>query len=189
MHRARAARPRGFDSLPSLSDVGTFSFRWIKPFWYFCLKKRYKASLALYRFCKQKYQKWIIHRKLRVPTSEREGKLSNPRGRAARARCMEKIYGNLRKPARLPRARAMQWFPAGHRYSTKFSSRLVARGTQCYGFTVSLGNKNLFISESCSILVFTTVMGSSRHAEAKNDVNNCQGQTTSRENAIRFFKL
>jgi hypothetical protein len=28
-------------------------------------------------------------------------------------------------------------------------------------------------SESCSILVFTTVMGSSRHAEAKNDVNNC----------------
>jgi hypothetical protein len=27
MHRARAAGPRGFDSLPSLSDVGTFSFR------------------------------------------------------------------------------------------------------------------------------------------------------------------
>jgi hypothetical protein len=25
MHRARAARLRGFDSLPSLSDVGTFS--------------------------------------------------------------------------------------------------------------------------------------------------------------------
>ena len=32
MHRARAARPRGFDSLPSLSDVGTFSFRRILPF-------------------------------------------------------------------------------------------------------------------------------------------------------------
>ena len=32
----------------------------------------------------RKYQKWIIHRKLRVRTSEREGKLSNPRGRAAR---------------------------------------------------------------------------------------------------------
>jgi hypothetical protein len=27
MHRARAAGPRGFDSLPSLLDVGTFSFR------------------------------------------------------------------------------------------------------------------------------------------------------------------
>jgi hypothetical protein len=25
--RARAARPRGFESLPSLSDVGTVSFR------------------------------------------------------------------------------------------------------------------------------------------------------------------
>jgi hypothetical protein len=50
-----------------------------------------------------------IHRKLyiRVPTSEREGKLSNPRARAARARCMEKIYGNLRKTARRRRARAM----------------------------------------------------------------------------------
>ena len=34
MHRVRAACPRGFDSLPSLSDVGTLSFRWIKPFWY-----------------------------------------------------------------------------------------------------------------------------------------------------------
>ena len=56
----------------------------------------------------RKYQKWIIHRKLRVRTSEREGKLSNPRGRAARARCMEKIYGNLRKPARQHRARSMR---------------------------------------------------------------------------------
>jgi hypothetical protein len=45
---------------------------------------------------------------IRVPTSEREGKLSNPRGRAARARCMEKIYGNLRKPAHLRRARAVR---------------------------------------------------------------------------------
>ena len=31
---------------------------------------------------------------------------------------MEKIYGNLRKPARLRRARAMQLFGAAHRYST-----------------------------------------------------------------------
>jgi hypothetical protein len=47
-------------------------------------------------------------------------------------------------------------------------SRLVAeQGSECYGFTVQLGNKNLCISESCSILVLTTVMGSSRHTEAK----------------------
>ena len=39
--------------------------------------------------------------------SVREGKLSNPRGRAARARYMEKIYGNLRKPARGRRAHVM----------------------------------------------------------------------------------
>jgi hypothetical protein len=29
LHRARAARSRGLDSLPSLSDVATLSFRWI----------------------------------------------------------------------------------------------------------------------------------------------------------------
>ena len=48
-----------------------------------------------YAQIKQKYQKWIIHRKLRVPTSERQGKLSNPRGRTARAawRKFTEIYG------------------------------------------------------------------------------------------------
>ena len=35
----------------------------------------------------------------------REGKLPNLRTRAARAPCMEKIYENLRKPARVLRAR------------------------------------------------------------------------------------
>ena len=64
--------------LRGITDPGTFSFRWIKPFWYFCLQKRYKASLALYRFCCQKYQKGFKYRKLEVPTSEREGKRSNP---------------------------------------------------------------------------------------------------------------
>jgi hypothetical protein len=54
MHRARAARPRGFDSLPSLSDVGTFS---------------HAFSLALFHLRKQKYQNGNIHRKLKVPTS------------------------------------------------------------------------------------------------------------------------
>jgi hypothetical protein len=66
---ARAACARGFDSLPSLSDVQSFSFRWIIHFWYFCLQKLYKASLALCRFFMQKYQKGFIHRKLRLRTS------------------------------------------------------------------------------------------------------------------------
>ena len=55
----------------------------------------------------QKYQNGNIHRKLRVPTSEREGKLSNPRARAPRARDawrkFKEIYGNPRgRPARAP---------------------------------------------------------------------------------------
>jgi hypothetical protein len=37
MHRSRAARPLGFDSLLSLSDVATFRFPWIINFWHFCL--------------------------------------------------------------------------------------------------------------------------------------------------------
>jgi hypothetical protein len=65
-----------------------------------------------------------IHRKLKVPTSEREGKLSNPRGCAARARRMEKKYGNLWKPALVRRAGAMHLFFANHRYSTT-STRVV----------------------------------------------------------------
>ena len=52
-----------------ITDVGTFSFRWILPFWYFCLQTQYKARLALYCVFKQKYQKGFIHRKLRVWTS------------------------------------------------------------------------------------------------------------------------
>ena len=67
---ARAQRARaGLTVLPSLSDVRTLSFRWIKPFWYFCLQTKYKTRLALYCVFKQKYQKGFIHRKLRVRTS------------------------------------------------------------------------------------------------------------------------
>ena len=69
------------------------------------MQKRYKASLALYRFCKQKYQKGFIHRKLTVPTSEREGKLSNPRGRAARAMHGENLRKFTETRAHSPRAR------------------------------------------------------------------------------------
>ena len=125
MHGARAARARGFDSLPSLSDVGTVSFRWILPFWYFCCLLADKARLALSATRKQKYQNGNIHRKLKVPTSEREGKLSNPRARAARAPCREKFFENLRKPARPRRVRAMHWFSADHRYSTHAYTHLL----------------------------------------------------------------
>ena len=52
-----------------ITDVGTFSFRWILPFWYFCFLFVNKASLALFTNRKQKYQNGNIHRKLRVPTS------------------------------------------------------------------------------------------------------------------------
>jgi hypothetical protein len=71
------------------------------------LISEYKASQGLYAEIKQKYQNGNIHQKLTVPTSERENTLSNPRARAARARCMEKIYGNLRKLARARAARAL----------------------------------------------------------------------------------
>jgi hypothetical protein len=67
-----------------------------------------KARLALFTNRKQKYQNGNIHRKLKVPTSEREGKLSNPRGGAARARCMNFFLENLRNPAQLRCAETMR---------------------------------------------------------------------------------
>jgi hypothetical protein len=76
------------------------------PFWYLCFLLQSKASLALYWKRKQKYQNGNIHRKLKVPTSEREGKLSNPRGHAARARCMIFPPENLRNPAQTNATRA-----------------------------------------------------------------------------------
>jgi hypothetical protein len=86
----------------------------------FCFLLAYKASLALYAKRKQKYQNGNIHRKLKVPTSEREGKLSNPRRRAARARCMNFFPENLRNPAHTRRAGAMQLFCAAHRYNVRY---------------------------------------------------------------------
>ena len=41
----------------------------------------------------------------------------------------------------------------------------------------------LFISESCPILVLTTIL-----SNTKNDPTNYQGPTTSRENAIRKYQ-
>ena len=73
-----------------ITDIKTFSFRWILPF----------DTSALYAKRKQKYQNGNLHRKLKVPTSERESKLSNPRARAPRAcdawRKFTEIYGNPR---------------------------------------------------------------------------------------------
>ena len=77
------------------------------------------AALALFSKRKQKYQNGNIHRKLGVPTSEREGKLSNPRARATRPPCTGKIYRNLQKPARALHARAMHWFCSSQKHSTK----------------------------------------------------------------------
>ena len=68
---------------------------------------------------------------VKVPTSEREGKLSNPRARAARARCMEKIYGNLRKPARRRRARAMNFLI----YQEDSKSDLAAPRSERFNFS------------------------------------------------------
>ena len=117
----RAQRPQLYCILgyKKITEVVTVSFRWIIHFWYVCLILGDKARLSLSSKRKQKYQNGNIHRKPKVPTSEREGKLSNPRTRAERTRCMEKIYGILRKPARARRAREMHWFSAGHRYRTR----------------------------------------------------------------------
>jgi hypothetical protein len=133
MHRARAARPRGFDSLPSLSDVGTLSFRWILPFWYFCFLLAYKPSLALYPVFKQKYQKGFIHRKLRVQTSEREGKLSNPRGRAARAMHGENLRKFTETRARPPRALCTDFLVA--KYTVPKYLDLIIKRSVCTKFS------------------------------------------------------
>ena len=58
-----------------------------------------RTLASLYSTCARKKTKTtFFHEKLKVPTSKREGKLSNPRGRAARARCMEKIHGIYGNP-------------------------------------------------------------------------------------------
>ena len=80
-----------------IMDIATVSFSWIIHFWFFWLISAYKASLALYAEINRENQKWIIHEKLTVATSEREGKLSNPRAapRACDAwRKFTEIYGN-----------------------------------------------------------------------------------------------
>ena len=67
-------------------------------------KSRTLELLAFDEYCRFDTSAFFLHIKR---GSEREGKLSNQRLRAVRARYMymEKIYGNLRKPARAGRAR------------------------------------------------------------------------------------
>ncbi len=87
VHRGYAYWYCTFDC-SKIVDVGTLSFRWILPFWYFCFLLEDKASLAL-----------------SSKTSEREGKLSNPRARAARAMQGENLRKFTDTRARSPRAR------------------------------------------------------------------------------------
>ena len=98
-------RPYCIFGYGKITDVGTFSFRWILPFWYFCFLLEDIASLDLSSKRKQKYQNGNIHRKIKVPTSEREGKLSNPRARAARAMQGENLRKFTETRALAPRAR------------------------------------------------------------------------------------
>jgi hypothetical protein len=53
----------------------------------------------------------------RPRSGSREGKLSNPQGRAARARCMNFFLENLRNPACDRRAGVMRQFPTSQVYS------------------------------------------------------------------------
>jgi hypothetical protein len=75
------------------------------------------------------YNWFIIILMLFVATSEREGKLSNPGGRAARAQCVEKSYGNLRKPVRVRRVRAMHLFLHSQEHSNSRSKPGNAHGS------------------------------------------------------------
>ena len=115
-----------------ITDVGTFSFRWILPFWYHFFRLVYKAS----RFQRPRG---------RVNCQTRAG--------TPRARCMKKIYGNLRKPARRRRARAMRWFCRGQKYSTAVVS---LSSTRVYTLHRS---SQLFVNmlRSCSYVYSSTL--------------------------------
>ena len=89
-----------------IMDVGTFSFRWILPFWYFCFLLGDKASLALSPKRKQKYQNGNTHRKLKVPTSEREGNCQT-RARAPPARDAWRKFTEIYGIPRAAAARAL----------------------------------------------------------------------------------
>jgi hypothetical protein len=73
--------------------------RFDNPAFYYVLVNKMGLVLFTNRHRQQKYQNGNIHLKLKVTTSRRQGKLSNPRARAACPPCLEKIreiYGNQR---------------------------------------------------------------------------------------------
>jgi hypothetical protein len=120
--RARGPRTSGIRWDASRSTHDAAGLRSAGACAHYCILGYSKITdfgLALFHSRKKKTKTTFFHEKLRVPTSKREGKLSNPRGRAERARCMEKIHGNLQKPARRRRARFMHWFCRGQVYSTQ----------------------------------------------------------------------
>ena len=89
-----------------ITDIGTFSFRWILPFWYFCFLLAHKARMF----------------------QRPRGTLVNCQTRAYAARARDDAWRkhvcwNLRKPARAHRADAIQRFCRGQKYSTKFSTK------------------------------------------------------------------
>jgi hypothetical protein len=68
MRRARGARARGFDKLPSLSDVEILAFD-EKSTFEFLLDFRLQSEPRFISGNQAKNQKWIFHRKLKVPSS------------------------------------------------------------------------------------------------------------------------
>ena len=89
-----------------ITDIGTFSFRWILPFWYFCFLLAHKARIF------QRPRGTLVN--------------CQTRAHATRARddaWRKHVCWNLRKPARAHRADAIQRFCRGQKYSTKFSTK------------------------------------------------------------------
>jgi hypothetical protein len=65
----------------------------------------------------------------------------------------------------------------------------VYRYPRYYNRTVPLRKSTLFIIRFCPILVLTTVLSLSGHADPKNDVKNYQVPTTFQEIAIRILNF
>ena len=98
-HKAEVSK-RQYSSKAKSCNVHYFVFPMVQYCILGCEKSR-TGSLT-YLPGKQKYQNGNIHRKLKVPTSEREGKLSNPRARAMHGENLRKFTETR---AAAPRAR------------------------------------------------------------------------------------
>ena len=131
MHRARAARPRAFDSLPSqdpdpgrcqsYSSAGSAKIK-------IRTSSGHKAKLAL---CQDEVRILIfddpaeLYERQSPGSGSWEGKLSRARGRAARARCMKffsKIY-------EIPRAAAARVCDAAVSFRSTRQYDILVRGS------------------------------------------------------------